>query len=193
MPSVLVLEIYAAHKRHYLYLSADPAHPRVHLVDSKLRRGLQTPTQLGLLGRRYVEGAVVTRVSQPPWGTTTANRSRRSGRRGPAHRRTHATPRQCAPLISNGIILDCLNRVGPDDNRYRLSLPNHAYVPPPPILNQVDPGTLTVEALTDMLQSAEKPSTQTRRLLPGKILGIGPLLAKEICLSGNRRCSSHSH
>ncbi|NOG49173.1 MAG: hypothetical protein HND48_06780 [Chloroflexi bacterium] len=41
------LEIYADHRRHYLYLSADPQTPRVHLVTDKLRRGRSTPTQPG--------------------------------------------------------------------------------------------------------------------------------------------------
>ena len=49
------LEIYAARKRHYLYLGADARLPRLHLVGAKLRRGLAKPTQLGLLFRRYVE------------------------------------------------------------------------------------------------------------------------------------------
>ena len=45
----LGLEIYADHQRRYLYMSADAMNPRIHLVDTKLRRGLTKPTQLGLL------------------------------------------------------------------------------------------------------------------------------------------------
>ena len=48
------LEIYANGKRHYLYMSADPNQPRIHLIEGKLRRGLMKPRQLGLLCRRFV-------------------------------------------------------------------------------------------------------------------------------------------
>src|SRR5688572_5363251 len=61
------LEIYASHRRQYLYLSADKQSPRVHLAGDKLRRGLQTPTQLGLMFRRYVEKGRIEHVSQPPY------------------------------------------------------------------------------------------------------------------------------
>ncbi len=61
------LEIYADHQRRYLYMSADTQTPRIHLINEKLRRGLVKPTQIGLLFRRFVEGGVITHVSQPPW------------------------------------------------------------------------------------------------------------------------------
>src|SRR5690554_6817673 len=61
------LEIYANHRRQYLYMSADQSIPRIHIVPDKLRRGVTRPTQLGLLFRRFVEGGVITHVSQPSW------------------------------------------------------------------------------------------------------------------------------
>ena len=173
------LEIYANRQRRYLYLSADPLHPRLHLVDAKLRRGLPRPTQLGLLLRRYIEGGIVGEISQPPWERlleieiTTADASYRLI--------AELMPRRAnVLLLRDGLILDCLNRVGPDENRYRLSLPNHEYVPPPPIRGQLDPAQVTEGDLRSLLDSAEKASTQARRLLPGRILGLSPLLAKEI-------------
>ena len=70
--------------------------------------------------------------------------------------------------------------MGPDENRYRLSLPNHDYVPPPPIRGQLAPADVSLESLRRIVDAAEKPSVQIRRLLPGRILGMSPLLAKEI-------------
>ena len=173
------LEIYANRQRRYLYLSADPLHPRLHLVDAKLRRGLPKPTQLGLLLRRYIEGGSVGEISQPPWERlleieiTNADANYRLI--------AELMPRRAnVLLLRDGLILDCLNRVGPDENRYRLSLPNHEYVPPPPIRGQLDPAQVTEGDLRSLLDSAEKASTQARRLLPGRILGLSPLLAKEI-------------
>ena len=170
------LEIYAAGRRHYLVLSAAADNPRVHLADAKLRRGTAQPTQLGLLFRRHIEGGRVTAVSQPPW-----ERLLHIEIEGGPEIIAEIMPRRAnVLLVRDGIILDCLNRVGPDDNRYRLSLPNHKYFPPPPLRDQLDPADLTASDMTRVLLGADKATTQIRRLLPGAILGLSPLLAKEI-------------
>ncbi len=173
------LEIYANRKRRYLYLSAHALHPRLHLVDAKLRRGLPHPTQLGLLLRRYVEGGRILRLTQPPWERLLEIDI--GSQEGSFRLVAELMPRRAnVLLLREGMILDCLNRVGPKENRYRLSLPNHEYLPPPPIRGQLDPSTLTEADIKSLLASAEKDSSQTRRLLPGRILGMSPLLAREI-------------
>ncbi len=173
------LEIYANRQRHYLYLSADATQPRLHLVDAKLRRGLNQPTQLGLLLRRYVEGGLLTGLRQPAWERILEFEL--AGRGGSYRLIAELMPRRAnVLLVQNGRILDCLKRVGPAENRYRLSLPNHDYVPPPPIRGQLNPANLSARDLQDLLASADKPSMQARRMLPGSILGMSPLLAREI-------------
>ena len=175
----LGLEIYARRRRHYLCLSADALTPRVHLAGGKLRRGLSKPTQLGLLMRRYVEGGRVTRVSQPAWERILNIDI--DGHEGGFRIIAELMPRRAnLLLVQDGIILDCMKRVGPEDNRYRLSLPNHDYVPPPPIRGQLSPQALTAADIDALLASEPKASRQLRRLLPGRILGMSPLLAKEI-------------
>ncbi|MCY3833596.1 MAG: NFACT RNA binding domain-containing protein [Chloroflexi bacterium] len=173
------LEIYAKRRRRYLYLSADASQPRVHLVDAKLRRGLAKPTQLGLLLRRFVEGGAIVDLRQPAWERLLEIEI--EARDGTFKLIAELMPRRAnLLLLRDGLILDCLKRVGPDENRYRLSLPNHDYLPPPPIRGQLDPARLTESDLRRLLENADKGSTQTRRILPGKILGLSPLLAKEI-------------
>jgi len=173
------LEIYAHRSRRYLYLSAHATHPRLHLVDAKLRRGLQQPTQLGLLLRRFAEGGQILGVTQPAWERLLEIEF--GCREGNFRLVAELMPRRAnVLLLRDGMILDCLKRVGPTENRYRLSLPNHAYKPPPPIRGQLDPSALTEADMQNLLESAEKESTQTRRLLPGRILGLSPLLAREI-------------
>lgn len=178
-PMSLGMEAYAQGKRQYLLLCADSQQPRVHLVASKLRRGTQKPTQLGLLFRRYVEGGRIAKISQPAWERLLEIDV--EGESGRVRIIAELMPRRAnLLLVREGIILDCLNRVGPDENRYRLSLPKHDYVPPPPIQNQLDPATISAVDLQRILESAQKPTQQIRRLLPGRILGMSPLLAKEI-------------
>lgn len=175
----LGLEIYGDRQRRYLYLSADSDNPRVHVVDDKLRRGLPKPTQIGLLFRRYVENGIVLHVSQPSWERIMHIDV--EGEKGdvtiiiePMARRANVL------LVQNGVILDCMKRVGPEDNRYRLSLPNHEYVAPPPITNQMNPTDVTADDIHNLLEQIDKKSTQIRRALTGKILGMSPLIAQEI-------------
>ena len=175
----LGLEIYAQRQRHYLYMSADATQPRVHLMDAKLRRGLTKPTQLGLLFRRYVESGIVTGFSQPAWERLLHIEV--AGQEGEVTIIVEPMPRRAnVLLVQDGVILDCLKRVGPEENRYRLSLPNHQYVPPPPLRGQLHPAQVTVDDFRQLLERAGKKSAQTRRALTGRILGMSPLLTKEV-------------
>ncbi len=175
----LGLEIYANRQRRYLYMSADMHTPRVHLVDDKLRRGVQQPKQIGLLFRRYVEGGIVSHISQPNWERILHIDV--AGPEGdvtiiiePMERRSNIL------LVQTGIILDCMRRVGPEENRYRLSLPAHEYVAPPPQTGKLDPTTLTIEDLYGVFDQNTDRKRQARQVLSGRLFGMSPLLAKEI-------------
>ncbi|MCY4019785.1 MAG: NFACT family protein [Chloroflexi bacterium] len=182
----LGLEIYANRRRHYLYMSAEANQPRLYLAAGKLRRGLMKPTQLGLLCRRTVESGIVAHVSQPAWERLLQIDI--AGPEGDVSLIVELMPRRAnVLLLRDGVILDCLKRVGPDENRYRLSLPNHDYVPPPPIRGQLAPDDVSLESLRRIMDAVEKPSVQTRRVLPGRILGMSPLLAKEIVFRASGR------
>jgi predicted ribosome quality control (RQC) complex YloA/Tae2 family protein len=173
------LEIYASHRRRYLYLSADARLPRVHLVSDKLRRGLTKPTQVGLLLRRYAEGGIIAHVSQPPWERILQFDI--EGPEGeialivePMERRSNLL------LVRDGVIVDCMRRVGPEENRYRLSLPAHEYVLPPPQTGKLDPFKLTSEAMTGLFDQVGDPKQKTRQVLASRLIGVSPLLAKEV-------------
>lgn len=173
------LEIYANRHRRYLYLSADQQTPRIHLLNEKLRRGLAKPTQVGLLFRRFVETGVITHVSQPPWERIIQIEVQ--GPEGdvsiyvePMERRSNLL------LVQNGVILDCMRRVGPNENRYRLSLPAHDYKLPPPQTGKRDPITLTLQDLEGLFQQNDDPKRKTQQVLASRLLGVSPLLAREV-------------
>jgi len=173
------LEIYARHQRQYLYISADNQRPRLHIVPDKLRRGLAKPTQLGLLLRRKVEGGVVVHVSQPPWERIVQIDI--EGPEGelalivePMERRSNIL------LVQRGVILDCIRRVGPADNRYRVSLPGQPYIAPPPQTGKLEPGTITVQVLKTILAEAAHTKRNAQQLLSANILAVSPLLAREV-------------
>ena len=173
------LEIYAQHKRHYFYISADPNTPRLHLVNDRLRRGLSKPTQVGLLLRRYVEGGLVAHISQPAWERILHIEF--EGREGlftlvvePMERRSNII------LIQDGVILDCVRRVGAGENRVRVILPGQPYAPPPPQTSKLDPTRLTREDVDGILQHETDPKRKLHQVLTAHFLGFSPLLAKEI-------------
>jgi predicted ribosome quality control (RQC) complex YloA/Tae2 family protein len=173
------MEIYGAHQRRYLYLSADPQTPRVHIVPDKLRRGLPQPTQVGLMFRRYVEGGVITHVSQPAW-----ERILQIDVQGPEGDLTIiAEPmerRSNLLLVQNGIVMDCIRRVGADENRFRVSLPGQPYAMPPPQVGKLSPFTVTQDELERLFAQVEDPKRKTHQVLTAGILALSPLLAKEI-------------
>jgi len=169
-------EVFQGGKRHYLMVSADPQEARIHLVADRVRRGVENPSPLGLMLRRYVEGARLTAVSQPAWERIVHVRF--DGPEGefllivePMERRSNIL------LVRDGVIMDCMRRVGPDENRVRLSLPGHAYVPPPPQPLKRAPTLLTPALIGDMLDA--DPGKVAWRLLTEKLLGFSPMLAKE--------------
>lgn len=177
--SALGLEIYAGHQRRYLYLSADNQAPRVHLVSDKLRRGLPKPTQLGLLFRRYVEGGTLLHIHQPPW-----ERVLHFDINGPEGEVTIVIEpmerRANLILTQEGIVLDCLRRVGARDNRLRITLPGKQYAEPPPQLNKLDPFTLAVDDLKQVFSGNDDPKAKAAQTLTRRVLGMSPLLAKEV-------------
>lgn len=186
------LEIYANGKRHYLYMDADQNQPRVYLTGDRVRRGLQRPKQIGLLFRRYVEGGIVTHVSQPDWERILQIDV--EGKEGnveiiiePMARRANIL------LVKDGIILDCMRRVGPEDNRYRLSLPAHEYVPPPPQTGKRNPFTITLEDMVGFFDQAQDPKRKTFQVLSGHLLGVSPLLAREIVFRSEGDIKQKAH
>ncbi len=180
-PTGYGFEIYAHRQRRYLYVSADKQAPRVLVVPDKLRRGVYRPSQMNLMLRSYIEGGTVTHVSQPPWERIlfidVEHPARGESRLviEPMGRRANFL------LVHDGVILDCVHRIGPEDNSYRLSLPNHAYQMPPPLEGRYDPYQVTVDEIQTILDTSDKPEKdKTFRVVPRKLLGFSPLLAREV-------------
>lgn len=182
-------EIYAHRKRRYLYLSADPQTPRVHLVPDRLRRGTERPTQVGLLLRRFVEGGTLTHVSQPLWERMLTLEV--IGPEGEAQLIIETMERRAnLLLVQAGVILDCMRRVGPDENRVRVSLPNHPYVPPPPITNRLNPFHAEADAFIAQWGTNTDPKRKAAQWLSTLVLGCSPLLSREVVYRTTRNTSS---
>ncbi|MEJ2560811.1 MAG: NFACT RNA binding domain-containing protein, partial [Anaerolineae bacterium] len=174
----LAMEIYAHRQRHYLLASAHPQAARVHLLAEKPRRGVDSPSPLLLLLRKYVRGARLVDITQPP-----AERILHlafDGHLEPVTLVIEVIGRYSNLVLvgADGAVLDAIKRVGPDMNRYRVVLPAHAYAPPPP-QDKLLPGEVTEYRLRHLL-AEWPPETPLRRALVGGIAGISPLAAREI-------------
>ena len=174
----LALEIYARHQRRYLLASAHPQMARVHLFGDKPRRGVDTPTPLLLLLRKYVRGAHLVDVRQPP-----AERILHldfDGPQGPVTLVVEVMGRLSNLVLvgADGTVLDAAKRVGPEINRYRVVLPGQPYAPPPP-QDKLLPEEVTEYRVRQLL-AQWPPGTLVRQVLVGGIAGVSPLAAREI-------------
>ena len=199
------LEVYAGNQRRYLLLSADQQRPRVHLLsdEQRPRRGVDTPSPLLQLLRKFVRGAILTGVSQPPWervlwlhfdhsqfGRTAlvieligrwSNllllREARPEKKGKkAHQATEAV--EVTEDVDLWRILECVHRHRPQDGARRPALPGQLYTPPP-AQEGWRPDELTELRLRLLLEQTPPDATVWRALLDG-LLGVSPLLAREI-------------
>jgi len=172
------MEVYAHGERRYLLASAHAEHARLHLAGEKLRRGMEKPTPLLLLLRKYVHGGRIVAIEQPLFervlhlavqhaeGTTTLS-VEVMGRHS-----------NIVLVAEEGLILDSVKRVGPDMSRYRNILPQRLYVPPPP-QSKLDPTDVTELRLRDILSDVS-PESPVWRALVASIGGVSPLMAREV-------------
>ncbi len=180
-------EIYVRPIRHYLVVSVEPRAPRFHLTLDRVRRGTGNDTPLQLVLRKYLRGARLQQVEQPPYERLLY-----------LHFDTPFGPVILAIEMlgtrSNLLLLDedqtilgvaRLSKPEPDGDSghrgqspQRILIPNQGYHPPPP-QDKLAPPELTVPTLRQELAEAS-PDLRIVRLLPGIVRGVGPLLAREI-------------
>ncbi len=183
------LEIYANRQRHYLVLNAEPQRPHVTFVTGKLRRGLPKPTQLGLSLRRYVEGAIIEQVSQPPWERLLTLQV--AGAEGVSEIIVEAIERRAnILLVQEGVVQECMRRVSHRENRVRVSLPGHEYESPPPQSGKMPPEAVLLGDIEVMLDS--DPGTYAWRTLTRGILGLSPVLGREIIFQATGKANARA-
>ncbi|MFW6135673.1 MAG: Rqc2 family fibronectin-binding protein [Chloroflexota bacterium] len=172
------LELYAG-DRFQLLISASKQNPRMLLVPHKLRRGVETAPPLLLLLRKWVLSSRLSDVTQPPWERILTLHF-------------HGEAGRCkliAELIgrySNAIlvgpddtVLEAVTHVGPDINRYRVTLPAHRYEPPPQPPGRQPPTAVTNQEWARILASVEG-DRPLHRLLTTRLFGVSPTAAREV-------------
>lgn len=173
-------EIYVRPVRHYLLISAEPQAPRLHLAPEKVRRGRGNETPLMLSLRKYMRGARLTSIEQPPY-----ERILYLHFLGPLSPTILVV--ELLGTRSNLVLLEPdltilgvarLSKPAEAASGQRVLVPGQPYRPPLP-QDKLSPLALTEEALRQELAEAS-PQFELARLLPQVARGVSPLLAREI-------------
>ena len=184
-------EIYAG-QRFQLLISAHPQHSRMLLVPHKLRRGVETATPLLQLLRKWVRNARMVDVTQPAWERILTLHF--DGQAGPCRLIAELIGRYSNLILTrpDGSVLDAAKRIGPDLNRYRVTLPGQPYQPPPVPAGRRPPIEVTVDEWA-ITMAAAPPDEQLHRLLTRCLLGVSPMLAREIAARATEPTVGLSH
>ena len=200
-----VLEIYAERTRRYLLLSAHPQRARVHLTDQRPSRGVEKPSPLLLLLRKYVVGGRVLAVDQPDLervillSIAKGALLRNTDDPPPEPPDAEDGPAEDAPpgelwrtelvvepferranillVDDDNLIMECVRRVPPAVSRRPL-LPKEPY-DLPPRQEKRDPRQATAAGLRSLQD--EPRQTQLAKALVAAYRGVSPLVAREVC------------
>lgn len=193
----LALEIYAHGQPTWLFASFHPQHASVHLCQTRLRRLIESESPLLLLLRKYVRDGRLTSVEQLPLERvlvlTIAKRlaAPEGEERAAVCKLIIEVMGRYSNIIladEQGNVLDSAKRVHPSMNRYRVILPRHQYVPPPP-QDKLPPDHCTAGILCQALRSAP-PSKPGWQVLVETFRAISPLSAREIVYRAMRQADA---
>lgn len=179
----LALELYAQGRSHWLYCSAHAQHARAHLVSERPPRTSDAVSPLLLLLRKYVDGARLDAIEQPPLERILRLQF---SRRAPSGESWHtelvieAMGRYSNLILleQDGSVMDAAKRITAAQSRVRTILPRQRY-DPPPAPNKLDPRTLDVAVLAGKI-GVSGPATSLRERLVAEVNACSPLLAREV-------------
>ncbi len=173
------LEVYVHPIRHYLTISVEPQAPRLYLTEARARRGVGNETPLMMVLRKYMRGAILEAVEQPPYERILE-----------FHFKTRFGPiiltvellgtRSNILLLSEDKTILGVARLPKATARGRQKnlLPGHFYEPPAP-QKKLPPTQFTELHLHQALSEA-KPDQSLVKLLPQFIAGFSPFVAREV-------------
>jgi predicted ribosome quality control (RQC) complex YloA/Tae2 family protein len=174
-------EIYANQHRHYLAAVTDARKSRVQLSTQKLRRGVEQPTPLLLLLRKYVRGALLTAIEQPDPTERVLLLHFNHPEHGVTQLVIEIMGQRSNVLLLNpgGQIMECLRRVWPGEKVQRELLPGRRYVAParqlklPPLDDGTPDYYTRLEAITQM-------NGPLWRMVVEQMVGVSPSQAREV-------------
>jgi predicted ribosome quality control (RQC) complex YloA/Tae2 family protein len=203
----VAMEVYAAHQRRWLVLSAHPEHARVLLASRRVDGDAERVTPLLLLLRKYARGGRIVSVSQPRYERIVRFSIAKPFRPNNSDDDADVDGDEDIELVTtdlyvelmgrrsniiltsdDGRILDAIKRVSPEMSRVRPIRPGATYVPPPP-QDKHDPLRATPGTLLDAAGDTREPLA---KWLVATFLGMSPALAAEAIYRANIEPSSRA-
>jgi predicted ribosome quality control (RQC) complex YloA/Tae2 family protein len=175
----VALELYAG-QRVNLLVSAQSEAPRILLCPEKPRRGVEGERPLLLLLRKWVRGARLLDVTQPPWERVLVLEL--SGHAGDCQLVVELIGRYSNIVLvgPDGVVLEAAKYVGPKMSRYRTTLPGRPYQLPPPPQKRAPPTSLTEADWAHRLVQHTSLDEPLHRWLIGHALGISRGVGREV-------------
>jgi predicted ribosome quality control (RQC) complex YloA/Tae2 family protein len=172
------LELYAG-RRINLLASAQAQAPRILLTPEKPRRGVEGETPLLLLLRKWLRGARLADVTQPPWERVVSLHW--SGWVGECQLVVEIMGRHSNVILvgPDGCVLEAVKHVDSTMSRLRTTLPGRLYQLPPLPPNRRPPTGLAIDDWRHMLTHAD-PDEPLSAWLVTQLLGAGPMATREI-------------
>ena len=165
-----------------LLLSANPAHPRLHLTTLPLENP-EKPPMFCMLLRKHMSGARLLELVQTPLERVAALRFEALNELGDRVERklvleaiSHKT--NLILLDGEGRILDCIRHTGGDITAGRVLQPGMFYRLPPSV-DKEDP-LIASRARLEALLSAAPEESQADRWLLDTFGGLSPLICREL-------------
>ena len=165
-----------------LLLSANPAHPRLHLTTLPLENP-EKPPMFCMLLRKHMSGARLLEIVQAPLERVAALRFEALNELGDRVERrlvleaiSHKT--NLVLLDGDGRILDCIRHTGGDVTTGRILQPGMFYRLPPGV-DKENPLTADRERLESLLSAAPEEAQSDKWLLD-TFGGLSPLICREL-------------
>lgn len=175
--NTLAIELYAG-QRTNLVLDVSQQHSRAYLTDIKPRRGVETETPLLLLLRKYVRSGRLRDVTQPLGERILEFHFENENGRTLLVAEVMGKYSNMLLVDDDGIVLECVRRVTIQQNRFRATLPNHPYEPPP-LLQRPLPHEMSEFDWQTVLHNAD-PDELLHKILVRAASAVSPTVAREL-------------
>lgn len=195
-PAELLFHFRGELKAYLLLLSAHPARARIHFT-SRHFSNPPAPPPFCMLLRKYLTGAAVSSLEQPPLERMlkihfrTINPQGGEGQKTLVaeimERRSNLILLDAPDAEGKQIILGAVKAIPPFLNRYRTILPHHVYVPPP-VQDKFHP--LALDYNFFMEECARDEGREISEFLLDKLRGFSPFAASEIAARTGRKTIS---
>jgi predicted ribosome quality control (RQC) complex YloA/Tae2 family protein len=184
-PHELLFHLSARKERHKLFLSADSAGPRLHLVRD-YGPYPQNPMGFCMLLRKHIQGGRISQIRQKGSERVVEFAIDTVNEMGFSQNRTllvEIMGKHSNIILTDsrsGRILDSVKRLTPEVNRYRQTLPGCPYVEPPSH-GKISWWEAGAEDLRRLLSGCEGADAAAKALLSG-VQGLSPRAAEELAL-----------